>query len=159
MHKPFFFFLGGKENKAGLMLTVGSSVHFYLLFFFFIRWFVGSPLKMGVFWDGGFSACGMPWVPWSWRCGRLRPHLQEEGRLKEGHSGAYCGPHHWVQGGGGSVSRRDIECWRSSALIQRAVLHLLMLKRKAKMAIAMAVAVTMETCFRDSMMHPPCRQK
>ena len=47
---------------------------------------------MGVFWDGGFSACGMPWVPWSWRCGRLRPHLQEEGRLKEGHSGAYCGP-------------------------------------------------------------------
>ena len=39
----------------------------------------------------------------------------------------------------------------------KAVLHLLMLKRKAKMAIAMAVAVTMETCFRDSMMHPPCR--
>ena len=74
------------------MLTVGSSVHVYLLFFLFIRWFVGSPLKMGVFWDGGFSACGMPWVPWSWRCGHLRPHLQEEGRLKEGHSSAYCGP-------------------------------------------------------------------
>ena len=53
------------------MLSAGSLVHFYLLFFFLIRWFAGSPLKWGFFGLGGFSACGMPWVPWSWRCGRL----------------------------------------------------------------------------------------
>ena len=70
---------------AGLMLSAGSLVHFFLLFFFFIRWFAGSPLKWGFFWDGGFSACGMPWVPWSWRCGRLRPHLRsDDGDLFQG---------------------------------------------------------------------------
>ena len=35
------------------MLSAGSLVHFYLLFFFFIRWFAGSPLKWGFFGLGG----------------------------------------------------------------------------------------------------------